>query len=103
MIGMVGGIVLFLLGTSFLRALTLPIGYWAFIIPIFGFLTEHVRWPSQLLSARIGVFLLHLFGYTAFLYDQFIEFLNITLEVAEGCSGINFLLWLLQSCRTDCG
>ncbi len=85
------GIVLLLLGPSFLLAWRFPIAYLLFMIPIDRLLLQKVHWPLQLFTAQMGTSLLNLLGFPAFLQDEYIELPNITLEVAKACSGLNYL------------
>jgi exosortase len=87
----IAGTVLLLLGRPFLSAWRFPIAYLLFMIPIDRLLLQKVHWPLQLFSAQMGTSLLNLFGFPAFLQDEYIELPNITLEVAKACSGLNYL------------
>lgn len=89
---MIGGIVLLLMGQAYLNALALPIAYLVFMIPLFGEGNAALHWPFQLIAAQIGVWLLHVVGLVAFQEAQYIYLPNITLEVAEACSGIRYLI-----------
>jgi EpsI family protein len=86
------GLVLLLLGTRFLKALWLPIGYLLFMMPIWDFLTDRLHFPFQLFSATLGVRLLQVLGIPVFQQGQYIQLPNITLEVARACSGVNYLI-----------
>ena len=89
------GLVLLLYGSAMLKALLFPISYLLFMIPSWGILANQIHLPFQLVSAQIGTKLLELIGIPVYLRDQFITLPNITLEVAEGCSGVNYLLAVL--------
>ncbi len=85
------GTVLLLLGRPFLSAWRFPIAYLLFMIPIDRLLLQKVHWPLQLFTAQMGTSLLNLFGFPAFLQDEYIQLPHITLEVAKACSGLNYL------------
>jgi exosortase len=89
---MLPGLVALLLGTGWLRALALPIGYLFFMVPVLADGTDWVHWPFQLLAANLGVWLLQVFGFPAFQQGVLIELPGVTLEVAEACSGIRFMI-----------
>jgi exosortase len=89
---MVAGLVALLLGAAWLRALALPIAYLTFMIPLISDGTDWVHGPFQILAANIGVALMQLFGYAAFQQGVFIELPMATLEVAEVCSGVRFMI-----------
>lgn len=92
---MLAGLVLLLMGRASLSLLAFPIAYLVFMINIFGEAFERIHWPFQLLAAEIGVWLLHAFGFAVYLEAQYIYLPRIILEVAEACSGINYLVSLI--------
>ena len=65
------------------------------MVPWFDDLMDRVYGPFQLISAKLGVFFLRIFGYPVFLNEIHIELPNINLVVAEECSGIRFLISIL--------
>jgi len=89
------GLVLLLLGPSYLTALCLPIALLSFMLTILEDLTNPLHWPFQLLTARQATAIMHLVGFPALLDRQFIVLPHITLEVARVCSGINYLISVL--------
>lgn len=92
LISTIVGLVLILLGTSFLIRLWMPIAYLLFMIPIWEIITDRLHFPFQNLSAGIGITLLHMLGIPAYRQSIYIELPNITLEVAKVCSGLNYLI-----------
>lgn len=86
------GGVLLLLGKRFLYRLWLPIAYLLFMIPVWGFITERLHLPFQLFSANLGTKLLQFGGIPAYRNGIYIELPNIILEVANACSGVNYLI-----------
>lgn len=92
---MIAGLVLLLMGTNYLKALSFPIAYLLFMVPILDAFSSNIHWPLQLFSAKIGTIILHSLGTPAFLESQYIMLPNITLEIAEECSGLRFLISII--------
>lgn len=92
---MIAGLVLCLLGKNYLKALGFPIVYLLFMIPIADWVIKPLHWGFQLMTAKIGVGLLQTLGFTAYLENQYIVLPNITLEVAQACSGISYLISII--------
>ncbi len=86
------GAVLLMLGGGSLRYLWFPIAYLLFMIPLWGFITERLHLPFQFFSANLGTRLLRFFGIPVYRNGVYIELPNITLEVADICSGVNYLI-----------
>jgi EpsI family protein len=66
-----------------------------FMIPIWDVVTNRLHAPFQLLSAKIGASLLRTVGIPIRIEGVFLELPNMTLEVAQACSGVNFLVAIL--------
>lgn len=86
------GVVLFTLGSAYFKALRLPIGYLFLMIPIWEIFTDRLHLPFQIFSATIGVSLLQFLGFPAHQQGVFVELPTVTLEVAQVCSGVNYLI-----------
>ncbi len=86
------GAVLLMLGRGLLYPLLFPIAYLIFMIPVWGAITDRLHLPFQLFSANLGVKLLHFIGIPAYRQGIYIELPNIILEVADVCSGVNYLI-----------
>jgi len=86
------GIVLFLLGWDYLKALALPLAYLNFMVPWMEEITNHLHRPFQLLSANLGVLLLGSLGIPVFRDGLSIMLPGVSMEVARGCSGVQFLI-----------
>jgi EpsI family protein len=95
LIVMIPAVVLLFLGTAYLKALALPLCYLIFMLPFFDFIGDGVYGPLQILSAQIGTTVLHLFGYAAYLDGLYIQLPKVTLEVAQECAGIRYLISIL--------
>lgn len=89
------GIVLILLGMPYIIALALPLTYLIFMSPILNVFLDRIRWPLQLFSARFAGIILKYVGIPAYQYKNYIELPNITLEVADVCSGVNYLISII--------
>jgi EpsI family protein len=91
----VWGLALLLLGRELTRRLTFPLAYLFTMIPFWDVVTGRLHLPFQLYSTAIGVGALSLLDIPVFQNGVLIELPNITLEVAEACSGVNNLVALL--------
>ena len=89
------GLVLLLFGKKMLARTVFPLVFLLFAIPIWDVVTNRLHAPFQLLSARIGASLLSAVGIPIRIEGVFIELPNMTLEVAQACSGVNFLVAIL--------
>jgi EpsI family protein len=87
-----GGSVLLLFGTRWLRVAWAPLAYLLLMVPVWDGFTEPLHAPFQLKSAETGVFLLQLLGIPAHREGVYITLPAVTLEVARACSGINYLV-----------
>jgi exosortase A len=79
------------LGEKLVRALLFPLGYALLLVP-FG---EELVPLLQTFTAHISVVLLHLSGIAAEMQGVFITTKAGFFEVAEECSGVNFLIAML--------
>ncbi len=92
---MIVGLILSVLGTSYIKALAFPVSYLIFMLPIFDDVIDQIHWPFQLLAAGIGSWLLQGIGIPVFRQAQYLQLPRITLEVAEVCSGVRYLISVL--------
>lgn len=88
---MLQGAVAATLGEKLVRALLFPLAYALLLVP-FG---EELVPLLQTLTAHISVILLHLSGLQAEMEGVFITTRAGFFEVAEACSGVNFLIAML--------
>ena len=88
---MLQGAVAATLGAKLVRALLFPLGYALLLVP-FG---EELVPLLQTLTAHISMVLLHLSGIPAEMEGVFITTPAGFFEVAEACSGVNFLIAML--------
>jgi exosortase A len=91
----VGGIILFLLGTPLLKKLSFPLGYLIFMIPIPSIFLDRITFPLQLFASKVAAASLDLMGIPALREGNVIQLANTNLEVAEACSGIRSLIALM--------
>jgi exosortase len=93
--GVAGG-VLYLRGPAWLRTLVFPIGYLLFMVPVPEPILTPVVVQLQLLVSQAGVWLLQLGGVPVLRNGNVIELPgDVSLFVAEACSGITSLVTLL--------
>ncbi len=86
------GLIALILGRRYLRALTFPIAYLAFMVPLINPFLDRINWPFQIFTAKFAAFFLTYIGVPVYQKMQFLELSNISLEVAPGCSGIKFMI-----------
>jgi EpsI family protein len=86
------GLMLMLFGTQYLRFLALPLSYLILMVPFLDGLVASLHEPLQLFAATTAVKLLHLVNVPVFQSGKLIELPNATLEVANACSGVRFLI-----------
>jgi EpsI family protein len=86
------GVALLLGGLALARALALPIMYLLLMIPVWEVFTNRLHEPFQLFSANFGTLLLRMVGIPVYRNGILIYLPNQTLEVAEVCSGVNYLV-----------
>jgi len=89
---LIPGLVLLLLGKKYLRALALPLGYLVLMVPVLTPFLEAIYWPLQLITTKLAALMLPAAGVPVYHNNQFLELPNISLEVAEACSGAQFLV-----------
>ncbi len=86
------GILLMHLGTDYLRKLTFPLAYLVFMVPIMDIFLTRLHWPSQVISAKMASWLLNFFNIPVVRDTHILHLPNISVEVAEACSGVRFLV-----------
>ena len=94
-IGLVAGMVLFILGWHHLRVLTLPIAFLLLMIPLPAIIFNQIAFPLQLFASQVGEMALTMWGIPVLREGNVMILANTTLEVAEACSGIRSLVSLL--------
>ncbi len=89
------GLVLLIFGNPVLKVLFFPISYLIFMLPFAEELFGPLQWPLQLLTAKMSVLTLQGLGFPVLLENQFMVLPKITLEVAQVCSGSNYLMAII--------
>src|SRR2546428_6039119 len=89
------GLVLFHLGSKILRVLAFPLAFLFFMVPLPAILFYAVAFPLQGLAAQNAVWALDLLGIPVLRDGNVIQLSQISLGVAEACSGIRSLISLL--------
>jgi exosortase len=92
---LLAGMVIFLAGWETLRAVSFPLGFLFFMIPLPALIYNEVTLPLQLLASRFAVHFLQMLQVPALREGNLIFLPNYTLEVVEACSGIRSLMSLL--------
>lgn len=95
MLVVIPGIILMLLGNEFLKRLALPIGYLIFMISAMDIFLDRLHWPSQLFSATMASNALKLLNIPVHQSSNYLELPNVTLEVANACSGVRHIISII--------
>src|SRR5712691_11443047 len=95
LIVILAGLVLFHLGRDALRVVLFPLAFLFFMIPLPAILFYAVTLPLQGLAAQNSVWALDLLGIPVLRDGNVIQLSQISLGVAEACSGIRSLISLL--------
>jgi exosortase D (VPLPA-CTERM-specific) len=90
------GLALSLLGREGFRVIWLPVLYLLFMIPLPWWVQRNLTGDLQLLSSKLGFFLIRAFGVSAVLEGNIIELSNHTLHIREVCSGLRSLFSLMS-------
>jgi exosortase len=91
----IGGLVLFHLGTAIFRSVLFPLGFLMFMVPLPGVIFYAVTFPLQHLAARQAAWTLDALGVPVLLDGNIIHLAQLSLGVTEACSGIRSLISLL--------
>jgi exosortase len=94
-VGVIAGSILFLFGWRTLRLLALPVLFLLLMIPIPAIILNQVTFPLQLLASQVGEGSLRALNVPVLREGNVIVLANVSLEVAEACSGIRSLISLL--------
>ncbi len=93
---LIPGLALLFLGTRYTKGLALPLVYLTLMFPIILDLAiARLHWPFQLFTATASTKLLRILDIPAFRDVQYIELPGATLEVANACSGVRYLLSII--------
>jgi len=89
------GCALYWLGVKIFKRLLVPLLFLVFMIPIPAILYDAAALPLKLMVSSVSVYILKMMGIMVIREGNIIMFPNITLEVAEACSGLRSLTALL--------
>lgn len=95
LIVLLAGLVLYWFGREILKGMALPLGFLIFMVPIPYIIYDMAAFPLKLFVTKVSVEFLQLSGVVVMREGNILAFPNITLEVADACSGIRSLLSLL--------
>ncbi len=89
------GVVLYLLGSEIFRILLAPLCYLFLMVPIPAVLYDAAAFPLKLLVTKVSVLAMKALGIVVWQEGNILMFPNITLEVADACSGLRSIMSLL--------
>ncbi len=95
MIVTLAGIIIFLLGWQFLKAMAIPLVYLIMMIPIPGILWNKIAFPLQLFAAKLSGELIQIIQIPVFREGNILHLSNTSLEVVDACSGLRSLTSLI--------
>jgi exosortase len=95
LIGVIGGIILFVWGRDHFRMLAFPLAFLILMIPLPAIIFNQIAFPLQLIASRAGETVLSLSGIPVLREGNVLQLPSRSLEVAEACSGIRSLVSLL--------
>jgi exosortase C (VPDSG-CTERM-specific) len=78
----------FFLGKAWMRSAAFPLAYLIFMVPMPGAMTEALETLSKYASAEVANILFHVSGIPFLRDGRIFQLPNITIEVAQECSGI---------------
>lgn len=91
----IAGLVLVGAGRAALAASGAAIAYLLLGVPLWDGFTEPLHLKFQLLSAGLGIRMLHALGIPSYGSGVYIELPTMRIEVARACSGVNYLIAVL--------
>jgi len=92
---LLAGMILFLAGWKMLRAVSFPLGYLMWMIPIPVIIYNQITFPLQLIASRLATASLELVQVPVLRDGNILILSNYSLEVVEACSGIRSLMTLV--------
>lgn len=91
----IAGSVLFLLGWEIFKILLAPLCYLLLMVPIPYIIYDAAAFPLKLLVTEVSVLSMKALGIVVWQEGNILMFPNITLEVADACSGLRSIMSLL--------
>ncbi len=95
LLGVFGGTLLFLFGWPRLRVMLFPLAFLVLMIPLPAIIFNQIAFPLQLIASQFGEEVIRAASIPVLREGNVLVLANITLEVAEACSGIRSLISLL--------
>jgi exosortase len=96
MIGTICGLIVYFSGWAKLRAMTFPLAFLLFAIPIPAVVYNEIVFPLQFIASRFATRILEMLNLFPIMREGNVLVLpHMTLEVVEACSGIRSLMSLL--------
>jgi exosortase len=92
---LLAGTILFLAGSRMLRAVSFPLAYLMWMIPIPVIIYNQITFPLQLMASRLATSWLELVHVPVLRDGNILVMSNYSLEVVEACSGIRSLMTLM--------
>ena len=91
----IAGSVLYLLGWEIFKILLAPMAYLLLMVPIPAVIYDAAAFPLKLFVTKVSVLALKAMGIVIWQEGNILMFPNITLEVADACSGLRSIMSLL--------
>jgi len=91
----IAGSVLYLLGWEVFKILLAPLCYLLLMVPIPYIIYDAAAFPLKLLVTKVSVLSMKALGIVVWQEGNILMFPNITLEVADACSGLRSIMSLL--------
>jgi len=92
---LIAGMILFLAGWNTLRAVSFPLSYLFWMIPIPVIIYNQITFPLQLVASRLATVWLEWLQVPVLRDGNVLVMSNYSLEVVEACSGIRSLMTLI--------
>jgi exosortase len=91
----IAGLILYLLGWEIFKILLAPLCYLFLMVPIPAVLYDAAAFPLKLFVTNVSVLSMKALGIVVWQEGNILMFPNITLEVADACSGLRSIMSLL--------
>jgi exosortase len=95
MVFIMAGAVLYLLGWKIFKILLAPLAYLLLMVPIPYIIYDAAAFPLKLFVTKVSVIAMKALGVVVLQEGNILMFPNITLEVADACSGLRSIMSLL--------
>ncbi len=91
----IAGLVLFLFGKQHLKTIAFPLSFLILMIPLPTILLQKITFPMQLFASRCAGNVLDFLSIPALREGNVLYLSNVTLNVAEACSGLSSMMSFL--------